>query len=185
MNKFLVWHKKIGPAQNILWPVKGQGINQYLNQNSSFRIVNHYIKEWNMCQMWKIRYRIKRRTDLEVWKSTYQLGSLVQIISTMFPKCFGNICINYQKLWIIQSTTKLFLQVLASKISKIKISFVFPKLYFDYWNFSATSPIPASTIPICSTPEQQSKCWGGWVWWICWSKHRWFQTSFISGKNIY
>ena len=26
VNKFLVWHKKFGPAQNILWPVKGQGI---------------------------------------------------------------------------------------------------------------------------------------------------------------
>ena len=27
VNKFLVWQKKIGPAQNILVPVKGQGIN--------------------------------------------------------------------------------------------------------------------------------------------------------------
>ena len=27
VNKFLVWHKKFGPAQNILGPVKGQGIN--------------------------------------------------------------------------------------------------------------------------------------------------------------
>ena len=27
INKFLVWHKKFGPAQNILGPVKGQGIN--------------------------------------------------------------------------------------------------------------------------------------------------------------
>ena len=25
VNKFLVWHKKFGPAQNILEPVKGQG----------------------------------------------------------------------------------------------------------------------------------------------------------------
>ena len=27
VNKFLVWHKKFGPAQNILGPVKGQGIS--------------------------------------------------------------------------------------------------------------------------------------------------------------
>ena len=27
VNKFLVWHKQFGPAQNILGPVKGQGIN--------------------------------------------------------------------------------------------------------------------------------------------------------------
>ena len=27
VNEFLVRHKKFGPAQNILWPVKGQGIN--------------------------------------------------------------------------------------------------------------------------------------------------------------
>ena len=26
VNKFLVWHKKFGPAQNILGPVEGQGI---------------------------------------------------------------------------------------------------------------------------------------------------------------
>ena len=29
LNKFLVWHKKFGPAQNILGPVKGQGIRVY------------------------------------------------------------------------------------------------------------------------------------------------------------
>ena len=29
VNKFLVWHKKFGPAQNILGPVKGQGISQF------------------------------------------------------------------------------------------------------------------------------------------------------------
>ena len=28
MNKFLVWHKKFEPAQNILGPVKGQGIRK-------------------------------------------------------------------------------------------------------------------------------------------------------------
>ena len=27
VNKSLVWHKKFGPAQNILGPVKGQGIS--------------------------------------------------------------------------------------------------------------------------------------------------------------
>ena len=30
VNKFLVWHKKFGPAQNILGPVKGQGIKGQL-----------------------------------------------------------------------------------------------------------------------------------------------------------
>ena len=33
-NKFLVWHKKFGLAQNILGPVKGQGI-KYLNKLES------------------------------------------------------------------------------------------------------------------------------------------------------
>ena len=28
VNKFLDWHKKFGPAQNIFGPVKGQGIRQ-------------------------------------------------------------------------------------------------------------------------------------------------------------
>ena len=31
VNKFLVWHKKFGPAQNILGPVKGQGISTFSN----------------------------------------------------------------------------------------------------------------------------------------------------------
>jgi hypothetical protein len=26
VNQFLVWHKQFGPAQNVLGPVKGQGI---------------------------------------------------------------------------------------------------------------------------------------------------------------
>ena len=32
VNKFLVWHKKFGPAQNILVPVKGQGMNKFASQ---------------------------------------------------------------------------------------------------------------------------------------------------------
>ena len=36
VNKFLVRHKKFGPAQNILEPVKGQGINlQIFIQNET------------------------------------------------------------------------------------------------------------------------------------------------------
>ena len=27
VNQCLVWHKKFGPAQNVLGPVKGQGVN--------------------------------------------------------------------------------------------------------------------------------------------------------------
>ena len=35
VNKFSVWHKKFGPAQNILGPVKGQGIwHLYLKEFS-------------------------------------------------------------------------------------------------------------------------------------------------------
>ena len=40
VNKFLVWHKKIGPAQNILGPVKGQGISYILFGTSiTFQII--------------------------------------------------------------------------------------------------------------------------------------------------
>ena len=31
LDKFLVWHKKFGPALNILGPVKGQGIHVFTN----------------------------------------------------------------------------------------------------------------------------------------------------------
>jgi len=33
VNKFLVWHKKFEPAQNIMGPVKGQGIRNILRQS--------------------------------------------------------------------------------------------------------------------------------------------------------
>ena len=36
VNNFLVWHKEFGPAQNILGPVKGQGINVKLLLTFSF-----------------------------------------------------------------------------------------------------------------------------------------------------
>ena len=36
VNNFLVWHKKFGPAQNILGPVKGQGISYKLWQSQTF-----------------------------------------------------------------------------------------------------------------------------------------------------
>ena len=36
VNKFLVWHKKFGPLQNILGPVKGQGIIGHINDLNSF-----------------------------------------------------------------------------------------------------------------------------------------------------
>ena len=35
VNKFLVWHKRCGPAQNILGPVKGQGISILAASNRS------------------------------------------------------------------------------------------------------------------------------------------------------
>ena len=58
VNKFLVWHKKIGPAQNILGPVKGQVITlEYFFQNLKQKLllcvnVKNEIKEplasyWN------------------------------------------------------------------------------------------------------------------------------------------
>ena len=34
VNKFLVWYKKFGPAQNILGPVKGQGISEFTEQTT-------------------------------------------------------------------------------------------------------------------------------------------------------
>ena len=36
VNKFLVWHKKFGPAQNILGPVKGQGIRENVQNYQNY-----------------------------------------------------------------------------------------------------------------------------------------------------
>ena len=43
VNKFLVWHKKFGPAQNILGPVKGQGIR--LHSSGQFALFACYVYE--------------------------------------------------------------------------------------------------------------------------------------------
>ena len=44
VNKFLVWHKKFGPAQNILGPVKGQGISIMLALK-----LGQLPKSWSRC----------------------------------------------------------------------------------------------------------------------------------------
>ena len=46
VNKFLVWHKKFGPGQNILGPVKGQGIRYRLRYPI---LTNKYFFQfWNL-----------------------------------------------------------------------------------------------------------------------------------------
>ena len=51
VNKFLVWHKKIGLARNILKPAKGQGINVLnasvcvINSIENF-IITYYLHKW-------------------------------------------------------------------------------------------------------------------------------------------
>ena len=42
VNKFLVWHKKFEPAQNILEPVKGQGIRNILRQSINRKEWHHF-----------------------------------------------------------------------------------------------------------------------------------------------
>ena len=46
VNTFLVWHKKFGQAQNILGPVKGQGIRE-LREN-----LKHKIQTFEGCLLW-------------------------------------------------------------------------------------------------------------------------------------
>ena len=44
VNKFLVWHKKIGPAQSIFGPVKGQG-----TKNNSTECKSSFCLAQNAC----------------------------------------------------------------------------------------------------------------------------------------
>ena len=51
VNKFLVWHKKFGPAQNILGPVKGQGITNMKTKmeiSSNFVAFSEYMNYMNV-----------------------------------------------------------------------------------------------------------------------------------------
>ena len=42
VNRFLVWHKKFGPFQNFLGPVKGQGDNHQSHQCSGYQFQSHH-----------------------------------------------------------------------------------------------------------------------------------------------
>ena len=44
VNKLLVWHKKFGPAQNFLGPVKGQGMVFYFAYTQQPACQNTFIK---------------------------------------------------------------------------------------------------------------------------------------------
>ena len=61
VNTFLVWHKKFGPSQNILGPVKGQGKNLLYN-------FWNYLKEFKgfTCYFWwvlRIFSTVKPKSD--------------------------------------------------------------------------------------------------------------------------
>ena len=46
VNKFLVWHKKFGPAQNILGPVKGQGIRKMVTSKQIPKTLEYFRAEF-------------------------------------------------------------------------------------------------------------------------------------------
>ena len=65
-NKFLVWHKKFGPAQNILGPLKGQGIRIALWFDKIFKSVENFpiLVRQNgsarrSCRTWKLDGKIR------------------------------------------------------------------------------------------------------------------------------
>ena len=58
VNKFLVWHKKFGPALNILEPVKGQGINTYYKIPSSCRTFIHRSRYLLQYLLFRARLRL-------------------------------------------------------------------------------------------------------------------------------
>ena len=64
VNKFLVCHKKFGPAQNILGPVKGQGIREYVPEPCAHKRIEKmemYIlpksRKTKSIQQWKFHYK--------------------------------------------------------------------------------------------------------------------------------
>ena len=82
VNKFLVWHKKFGTAQNILWPVKGQGI----------RVSIKKILNW---LMYTVPYFIKKKSVINIFH-----GLQMRVL-----------CIRIQlslRVWIIQKICHTF-----------------------------------------------------------------------------
>ena len=53
VNQFFVWHKEFGPAQNILGPVKGQGINVNTAIWQVFELVENRTVWWEIGLFWR------------------------------------------------------------------------------------------------------------------------------------
>ena len=81
VNKFLVWHKKFGPAQNILGPVKGQGICCFLfillfSQHFIFywKSVNHYLQYFfqdNVIQIFVVTRNVSKKKTFDSFLRIY------------------------------------------------------------------------------------------------------------------
>ena len=59
VNKFLVRHKKFGPAQNILGPLKGQGVSLYLQSlltRENLEKDKNEIKQWILVTLSSYRF---------------------------------------------------------------------------------------------------------------------------------
>ena len=71
VNKFLVWHKKFGRAQNILGPVKGQGINTLVFIFLIWTILDAGAeilqKVWFVFwEIWRYQNSLLRLTDIQL-----------------------------------------------------------------------------------------------------------------------
>ena len=72
VNKFLVWHKQFGPAQNILGPVKGQGMKE----------LSHSLEN-----VWIWRTKTYRTSQIEMQPTSWQYPSIKIRIITILQEC--------------------------------------------------------------------------------------------------
>ena len=79
VNKFLAWHKKFGPAQNILGPVKGQGNSVRCLGNSRL------IEAWYFVLLGLFSFKMFQTPHLKKTR-TPLLNSEILFMFQVFPK---------------------------------------------------------------------------------------------------
>ena len=95
VNKFLVWHKQFGPAQNILGPVKGQGICHWqpIQNLGPFTIM------WRQCDIW-IAQQVKAP-----YKPLLDPTKVSKVFLLRFILCLGQLFV-----YVTVQSTRLFLE---------------------------------------------------------------------------
>ena len=87
VNKSLVWHKKFVPAQNILGPVKGQGISTIKRKRN---LTTNFANSNNACQITMVNQKSDKKNQGKFWITESRLFQSSRYTKWTFDDNFLN-----------------------------------------------------------------------------------------------